>query len=106
MQLALLREARAASTSGNHERARRLLDALDLRHPQGLLLEERSALRVLTECEASGSAQARASAFLLRYPASVYAAKVRRACGIETEVLPAPSTAATATFSDPTAREH
>lgn len=105
-ELALLREARAASTSGNHERARRLLDALDLRHPRGLLLEERSALRVISECEATGAAKSRASTFLERYRTSVYASKVRRACGLDGEPSRTPAAKATATFADPEPTGH
>jgi hypothetical protein len=97
-ELALLREARRASAAGNVLRAREVLDALDLQHSRSFLLEERSALRTVTDCEASGSGAARAQIFLRRYPASVYAAKVRRACGIETKAAAVPSSAS---FSDP-----
>jgi hypothetical protein len=78
-ELALLREARRSSASGDVASARRVLDTLDLRHPRGALLEERAALRAITDCEASG-ASARAVDFLRRHPASVYAAKVQKAC--------------------------
>ncbi|HYQ16694.1 MAG TPA: hypothetical protein VEQ58_13075 [Polyangiaceae bacterium] len=85
-ELALLREARRASASGNVGLAKQLLDRLDLEHPQSSLLEERSALRAVTDCQG-------ATAFFRRYPASVYAAKVRRACHIEAAPSSVPSSA-------------
>ncbi|HYP89746.1 MAG TPA: hypothetical protein VEQ59_16375, partial [Polyangiaceae bacterium] len=71
-ELALLREARQASAGGNLSLAKQLLDRLDSEHPQSTLLEERGALRAITDCRG-------AAAFFQRYPGSVYAAKVRRA---------------------------
>jgi hypothetical protein len=81
-ELALLRDAKLAATHGDTERAQRVLDALDRRHPRGVLLEERSALRAMTDCDA-GRGTTRAADFLRRNSASVYASKVRRTCGLE-----------------------
>lgn len=101
-ELGLLREARLASTRGEVAHAQKVLDALDLWHPRGQLLEERAALRAITNCEAASSVTSRAASdFLKRYPASVYAAKVRHACRIGAEAAPQPSPGATATFTDP-----
>lgn len=94
-ELALLREARLASANGDLGHARSALDMLELRFPRGLLLEERVALRALTDCEASGTT-ARAAEFLRLHPTSVYAAKVRRSCHLETS----PATSSTAAFTD------
>ncbi|HEY3500354.1 MAG TPA: hypothetical protein VGK73_36935 [Polyangiaceae bacterium] len=102
-ELALLREARLASKRGDQEQAQRLLDALDQRHPRGALLEERSALRAITGCEAGGGTRAeRAAEFLRRYPASVYVARVRRVCGSASNgemIGPVPATSSSASFT-------
>jgi hypothetical protein len=83
-ELTLLREVRRASEGGEHARAEHVLDRLDEQHPQGTLMEERAALRAVTACGArSTSRVARARDFLRRYPASVYAAKVERVCGLD-----------------------
>lgn len=81
-ELGLLHEARGALTDGDLARATSALDSLDQRYPAGLLLEERRALRAMTNCKAGTSRQA-GTVFLQRYPASIYAAKVRRTCGLE-----------------------
>jgi outer membrane protein assembly factor BamD (BamD/ComL family) len=77
-----LREARGALTDGDLVGAARALDGLDQRYPEGLLLEERRALRAMTNCKA-GTTRQGGTVFLQRYPASIYAAKVRRTCGLE-----------------------
>jgi hypothetical protein len=81
-ELSLLREVRNATAAGHFERARRQLERLDLEHPGGVLLEERVALRALTECAISGGGAQLANDFLRDYPRSVYVAKVRHACRV------------------------
>lgn len=81
-ELGLLRDARETLADGDLTRATQALDALDQRYPEGLLLEERRALRALTNCKA-GTTGDGGTVFLRRYPTSIYAAKVRRTCGLE-----------------------
>jgi hypothetical protein len=101
-ELASLRLARDAAAAGDHQRAEELLDGLDRQYPRGLLLEERSALRAVARCQSGDAPRARALAreFLLRYPTSVYAAKVRRACHLVPELAPLPGSGATASFTE------
>ena len=77
-------EARAALArrgDGSDERLARVLE-LDERFPKGVLVEERNATRILSLCqlERVGEAQRAAREFLDRYPASVYAERVRESC--------------------------
>lgn len=80
-ELALLKAVKQAVSAGQQERAVHLLDDLDRELPQGALLEERAALRAIAACEGGAvNRPERARAFLRRYPASVYAAKVQHVC--------------------------
>lgn len=94
----LLQRAREAATAGRTQQARQLLAELDRRYSVGLFLEERSALRVVTTCPGAPEAlRARlATQFLTAYPRSVYAARVRLACG-----TPANSTDSTSSHTAP-----
>jgi hypothetical protein len=99
-ELALLQAVRQAGAAGQHARAERLLDDLDREIPQGALLEERAALRAIAACEGGRANRSeRAAAFLRRYPASVYAAKVQHVCRIESSSSQA-SDGATRSFTD------
>ncbi len=99
-ELAELRAARRATTGGDHAQALRLLEELDRRYPDGSLLEERAALRVIASCAAGVDGAARAVAFLQRYPASIYTAKVRRACASDGKTGEHAAPASSATFTD------
>jgi hypothetical protein len=99
-ELADLRAARQANTEGDQVRALRLLDELDRRYPDGRLLEERAALRAMASCAAGVDGATRARAFVQRYPASIYAAKVRRACASGGEDGEHAAPASSATFTD------
>jgi hypothetical protein len=98
-ELADLREVRRANAEHDTARAERLLDALDQRYPHGLLMEERAALRAITSCESGAAGAERAGDFVTRYPASIYGAKVRRACGLDGVERTAPDTQAPFTDS-------
>ncbi|HTQ02421.1 MAG TPA: hypothetical protein VMI54_01150 [Polyangiaceae bacterium] len=99
-ELVVLGSARQAEANGDFAEAERLIAELDRRFPHGLLIEERAALRAVTHCEAHTGGAENAREFASRYPASVYAEKVRRVCaGAENQVeraAPEPSTSFTA----------
>jgi hypothetical protein len=81
-ELAMLQRARRALNADNGRLALGIVEELDERFPQGVLIEERSATRVLSLCqlERVGEAKEAAKAFLEHYPASVYAERVRKGC--------------------------
>ncbi len=81
-ELAMLRHARRALREGDGQLALRIVASLDERFPNGLLLEERGATRILGLCRMEHLPEARQQAhvFLRRYPASVYAERVRSSC--------------------------
>lgn len=93
----LLQRAREATTLGRTQEARQLLTELDRRYPAGLLLEERSALRVVASCPGAPQATRtrKSTQFLTAYPRSVYAARVRLACG----TLASPTDSTRASFA-------
>ncbi|HEY8090081.1 MAG TPA: hypothetical protein VIF09_19605 [Polyangiaceae bacterium] len=78
----LLREADAARSSGDAARALTLLEEHDRRYPGGVLVEERSAERVVVLCALGRASEARAAgeAFLREHPSSPLAARVRASC--------------------------
>ena len=78
----LLQRAQRALGSGNPQLSQALLDELAAEFPSGLLLEERAAVRILTECAFGHVAEARAQAsqFEAAYPQSVHAERVRGSC--------------------------
>jgi hypothetical protein len=78
----LLRQARRAVAAGDPHRALALLDTCARRFPNGVLIEERAALRVITLCEAGETSRGRdaARAFARTYPASALSTRVRDAC--------------------------
>jgi hypothetical protein len=81
-ELAMLQRARRALAAENGGLALGIVEELDERFPRGLLLEERTATRVLSLCklERVDAARREALRFLERYPASVYAERVRQSC--------------------------
>jgi hypothetical protein len=81
-ELAMLQRARRALNARNGRLALGIVQELDEQFPKGVLIEERSATRVLSLCQLERVDEARgaARAFLERYPVSVYAERVRRSC--------------------------
>jgi hypothetical protein len=84
-EVAMLQRARRALAAENGALALGLVEELDERFPKGVLIEERSATRVLSLCKLERTDEARhtARAFLERYPGSVYAERVRNSCAAE-----------------------
>lgn len=72
----------AALHAGDPSRALALFDDHALTYPHGVLAEERSGERVLALCAVGRAAEARAAAsqFLLAWPRSPLAARVRASC--------------------------
>jgi hypothetical protein len=78
----LLARARAALIDAEPERALARLDEQARRFPDGVLSEERQALRAVALCEAGRDADgdAAANAFLREHPQAALAQRVRSAC--------------------------
>ena len=87
-ELALLQRVERALRAKEAALALALLDELDRRHPRSTLLEERTAARVVAGCLLPMASARRhgertaADRFLSEQHASVYADRVRRACGL------------------------
>jgi hypothetical protein len=92
-ELALLQRVERALRAKEAALALALLDELERRHPRSMLLEERRAARVVAECllpmasarrpaERTESEHTAAERFLTEHRASVYADRIRRACGL------------------------
>lgn len=81
-ELALLRRAQRAIAAGDPSMAVRHLDELAERFPDGVMVEEREAARVVALCESGRREDARATAqrFLRERPASPLRARVSGAC--------------------------
>ncbi|MGB1015446.1 MAG: hypothetical protein ACPG4T_15020 [Nannocystaceae bacterium] len=79
-----LTQARQALAEGEPGQALELLERCATKFPEGVLVEERSALRVVALCEAGSLIQGRGEARLFhkRYPASALSARVRKACPV------------------------
>ncbi len=82
VELAMLQRARRALNAQNGRLALGIVQELDERFPKGLLVEERSATRILSLCMLERAVEARrfAGQFLDRHPGSVYAQRVRQSC--------------------------
>lgn len=82
-ELAMLQRARRALNAENARLALGIVQELDERFPKGVLVEERSATRILSLCQLERLSEATQAAreFLERYPSSVYAERVRQSCG-------------------------
>lgn len=82
-ELALLRDAKKALDDGNANQSLSILSEHERRFPNGVLVEERAATRVLALCAAGRTSEARTGAtdFLAKYPRSPSAPRVRTSCG-------------------------
>jgi len=78
----LLRQADAARKGGDAARALALVDEHRARFPDGILVQEREAERVVVLCALgrAGDARAAAAVFLSNWPRSPLAGRVREAC--------------------------
>ncbi len=81
-ELALLQRARRALNREDGRLALGIVESLDERFPDGVLMEEREATRILSLCQLQRTDEARAQGqqFLAEHPRSVYAERVRRSC--------------------------
>lgn len=81
-ELALLQRARRALNRNDGMLALGIVQSLDERFPNGVLMEERAATRILSLCqlERQEEARERGHRFLLDHPRSVYAERVRHSC--------------------------
>ena len=86
-ELELLRRAERTIRNGNTLVALGLLRDLDEKFPNGQLLEERTAARVMANCQLADAdeARARGNAYLLAHPQSVYADRVRALCQLDSK---------------------
>ena len=75
----LVGSARAMLRAGNATVALQLLDRATSRYPQGVLVQEREALRVeaLTALGRTGEALTRAQAFMAAYPKSPHLRRIK-----------------------------
>lgn len=81
-ELALLKRARRALNHHNGRLALGILQTLDEQFAHGVLMEERSATRILALCQQGRDEEARrqGESFLARHPRSVYAERVENSC--------------------------
>jgi len=81
-ELALLQRARRALNRNDAPLALGIVQSLDERFPEGVLMEERAATRILSLCQLDRKEEARERGhrFLLDHPRSVYAERVRHSC--------------------------
>jgi hypothetical protein len=81
-ELALLQRARRALNRDDAQLALGIVQSLDERFPNGVLMEERVATRILSLCQLERVEEAREQGhrFLLDHPRSVYAERVRHSC--------------------------
>ena len=81
-ELALLQRARRALNRNDARLALGIVQSLDERFPDGVLMEERAATRILSLCQLERTDEARQQGhrFLLDHPRSVYAERVRHSC--------------------------
>jgi hypothetical protein len=81
-ELSLLQRARRALNRNDARLALGIVQSLDERFPNGVLMEERSATRILSLCQLERTQEARDQGhrFLAAHPRSVYAERVRDSC--------------------------
>lgn len=81
-ELALLQRARRALNRQDGRLALGIVQSLDERFPNGVLMEERAATRILSLCQLERTDEARAHGqqFLAAHPRSIYAERVLRSC--------------------------
>jgi hypothetical protein len=84
-ELDLLRRAERTIRAGDAMVALGLLSELDQRFSKGKLLEERAAARVMANCQLTdeNSAKSMGQAYLGAHPQSVYGARVRSICHLD-----------------------
>jgi hypothetical protein len=84
-ELALLQRARRALNRNDAQLALGIVQSLDERFPDGVLMEERVATRILSLCQLERRDEAREQGqrFLSLHPRSVYAERVRHSCAGE-----------------------
>ena len=89
-ELDLLRRAERTIRAGNSMVALGLLNELDARFPKGQMLDERAAARVMANCQLTDETAAKAmgQAYLGAHAQSVYAARVRSICHLDSEKSP------------------
>lgn len=89
-ELDLLRRAERTIRAGNSMVALGLLNELDARFPKGQMLDERAAARVMGNCQLTdpSSAKAMGQAYLGSHAQSVYTARVRSICHLDSENSP------------------
>jgi len=89
-ELDLLRRAERTIRAGNSMVALGLLNELDARFPKGQMLDERAAARVMANCQLADetAAMAMGQAYLGAHAQSVYAARVRSICHLDSEKSP------------------
>jgi hypothetical protein len=89
-ELDLLRRAERTIRAGNSMVALGLLNELDARFPKGQMLDERAAARVMANCQLADETAAKAmgQAYLGAHAQSVYAARVRSICHLDSEKSP------------------
>lgn len=81
-EIALMRRLGQALARGDHKTAAGLLRRHEREFPKGALLEERRAASVRIACiRGDDNAQAKRAAFETRWPKSMHAAAIRKACG-------------------------
>lgn len=86
-----LRRIEKAIREGNPRLALVLLEELARSIPQGQLLEERAAARVMASCQlGADSASVEARAFVARHASSAYVARVNEICGLDKQRISAP----------------
>lgn len=85
VELSMLQRARRALNAENGRLALGIVQELDERFPRGVLLEERTATRILSLCLLGRDDEARSfgAEFLARHPSSVYAERVRASCATD-----------------------
>lgn len=82
-EAALLGRARAAHQASLDGEALKLLGEHEAKHPRGVLASERDTLKLLVECRLGRpAAKARAAALVERGSTSVFAQKLKVACGL------------------------
>lgn len=85
LELDLLQRAEHTIRAGEPQLALGLLRELDAKFPKGQLMQERTAARVLANCQLDETedAQQRGRTYLSAHPRSVYANRVRTLCRLE-----------------------